>query len=57
MKKDGIILELKIHIWDIFEVEDEYIMLRFPSMCNIGYDMREALEELFGKGNVQYFSY
>ncbi len=32
-------------------------MLRFPSMCNIGYDMREALEELFGKGNVQYFSY
>lgn len=41
----------------IFEVEDEYIVLRFPSMCNIGYDMREALEEIFGKGNVQYFSY
>lgn len=40
-----------------FEVENEYIILRFPSMCNIGYDMREALEELFGKGNVQYLSY
>lgn len=43
MKKVGSILELIILTW----VEDEYIMLRFPSMCNIGYDMREALEELF----------
>lgn len=41
----------------IFEVEGDYIMLRFPSMCNIGYDMREALEELFGEENVTYFSY
>lgn len=57
MKKDGIILELKIHIWDIFEVENEYIILRFPSMCNIGWEMRGALEEIFGETNVDYFSY
>lgn len=57
MKKVGSILELIIFTWGIFEVEDEYITLRFPSMCNIGYDMREALEELFGEENVQYFSY
>lgn len=40
-----------------FEVENEYIILRFPSMCNIGWEMREALEEIFGETNVDYFSY
>lgn len=35
-------------------MEDEYITIRFPSMCNIGWEMREALEKIFGKENVDY---
>lgn len=39
---------------DSIEIEDGKIVANFFCMCNIGDEMREELEQIFGEENVKY---
>lgn len=53
--------------WDEYPLTDTYlgtiesiedhIEVRFPVMCNIGTEMRDALIDLFGEENVDWMEY